>query len=113
LREMATRRTIRLPVRRIAVLAALAGMALAMAGCQLTRQSYDSVAIGQTQDEVKKAMGDPKFKSADGREWMYTAEDPRDLTRAVIRFDADNKVVGKLWQNPDKPWENNREGDAQ
>jgi outer membrane protein assembly factor BamE (lipoprotein component of BamABCDE complex) len=96
---------------RIAIVAALAGMALAMAGCQLTRQAYDNVKIGMPQDQVKKIMGDPKFKSEDGREWTYTADDPRDLTRSVIRFDADKNVTGKLWENPDKPWENHREGE--
>jgi outer membrane protein assembly factor BamE (lipoprotein component of BamABCDE complex) len=100
----------RVAAGRIAVVAVLAGVALAMAGCQLTRQSYDQVTIGQTQDDVKKLLGDPKFKSEDQREWTYTADDPRDLTRAVIRFDADKKVVGKLWENPDKPWENHHEG---
>jgi len=99
-------------LRRIAALAVLAGAALALAGCQLTRQNYDKVALGDTQDQVRKALGDPRYVSPDKNEWTYAADDPRDLTGAVIRFDDEKKVIGKKWFNPDKPWENDRAGEA-
>ena len=88
--------------------AAMLAVALAVAGCQLTRQNYQAVAIGQTADQVQKALGSPRYQF-DGN-WVYTADDPRDLTKVNIYFDADKKVVGKSWQNPEKPWENHREG---
>jgi hypothetical protein len=96
-------------LRRVAT-AAAAVVLLAIAGCQFTRQNYNAVPIGGTEDEVKKALGAPRYQL--GAEWVYTADDPRDLTKVVVRFGEDKKVVGKAWQNPEKPWENSREGEA-
>jgi len=94
--------------RRWAVAAAvLAGLALA--GCQLTRQNYNAIAVGQAADQVQKALGTPRYQF-DGQ-WVYASDDPRDLTKVTVWFGADKKVVGKSWENPDKPWENNREGE--
>jgi hypothetical protein len=95
---------------RVAATAAIAVVLLAMAGCQLTRQNYNAVPIGGTEDQVKKALGAPRYQL--GAEWIYTADDPRDLTKVVVRFSEDKKVVGKAWQNPEKPWENSREGEV-
>jgi len=95
---------------RIAAIAAMAGVALALAGCQFTRQNYEAVSIGQTQDQVKKILGSPRYQF--DAEWIYTADDPRDLTKVVVRFGEDKKVIGKVWQNPEKPWENDRAGEA-
>ncbi len=82
---------------------------LAVAGCgELARKDYDAVALGQAADQVKKALGTPRYQS--DAEWVYTADDPRDWTKATVRFGPDGKVIGKSWQNPEKPWENNREG---
>jgi hypothetical protein len=83
---------------------------LAVAGCQWTRQNYDDVKIGQTADQVKKILGDPRTRL--GSEWTYTADDPRDLRMVRIWFNADQKVVGKTWENPDKPLENDRDGET-
>lgn len=88
------------------VLAAAVG--LAAVGCQLTRQAYQAVSLGQTPDQVKKILGAPRYEFAE--EWVYTADDPRDLTKVAVYFGPDRKVVGKTWQNPEKPWENQREG---
>jgi len=82
--------------------------ALALAGCQPTRQNYMAVSVGQTQDQVRKILGTPRYQFAE--EWVYTMDDPRDLTKVTIRFDADGKVAGKSWQNPEEPWQNHREG---
>jgi hypothetical protein len=95
---------------RVAAAAGIAVVLLAMAGCQLTRQGYDAIPIGATEDQVKKALGSPRFQH--GAEWVYTADDPRDLTKVVVRFGEDKKVVGKAWQNPEKPWENSRVGEV-
>jgi outer membrane protein assembly factor BamE (lipoprotein component of BamABCDE complex) len=92
-----------------AILAAVAAVALvATAGCQLTRQNFQAVSIGQSADEVQKVLGAPRYQF--GGEWVWTSDDPRDLTKAAVYFDAEKKVVGKSWQNPEKPWENLREG---
>jgi hypothetical protein len=91
-------------------IAATAVVMLTMAGCQLARQNYNAVAIGATEDQVKKALGAPRYQL--DAEWVYTADDPRDLTKVVVRFGGDKTVVGKAWQNPEKPWENSREGEA-
>ena len=97
-------------VRLILVAAVIGGLALglALAGCQLTRKDYMAVTIGQTEDQVKKIMGDPRYQF--GNQWLYTSDDPRDLAKAVILFDDHKRVVGKSWQNPEKPWENHSEG---
>jgi outer membrane protein assembly factor BamE (lipoprotein component of BamABCDE complex) len=89
---------------------AIAALALAgaVAGCQLTRQNYQAVSIGQTADQVQKILGAPRYQF--GGEWVYTADDPRDLTKVSVYFGPDHKVVGKSWQNPERPWENQREG---
>ena len=92
---------------RIALILAV-GFGLVLAGCNLTRQGYEAVSVGQAPDEVKKALGAPRYQFE--AEWVWTNDDPRDLTKVTVRFDADKKVVGKSWQNPEKPWENHREG---
>jgi len=86
----------------------LAAAALLAAGCELTRKNYEAVGLGQGVDEVKKVLGDPRYQF-EGR-WVYTRDDPRDLTKVEIYFDNEDRVVGKAWQNPEKPWENHREG---
>ena len=90
------------------LLTAAMAAALILAGCQLTRQSFQSVSLGQAPDEVQKILGAPRYQF--GGEWIYTTEDPRDLTKVAVYFGPDNKVVGKSWENPEKPWENLREG---
>jgi hypothetical protein len=95
---------------RLLTIAAVAALVLA-AGCgQLTRKDYDVVAMGQTSDQVKQALGAPRYESP--AEWTYTFDDPTDWSRITVWFGPDGKVVGKAWQNPGKPWENNREGRA-
>jgi hypothetical protein len=94
-------------MRRACLVAGMVAL-MAAAGCQFTRQNYQSVLLGQTTDQVEKALGKPRTQN--GSEWVYTADDPRDLTMATIWFDSDKKVIGKTWENPDKPWENDRQG---
>ena len=93
---------------RRAWLAAAVAVLVAAAGCQFTRQNYQSVLLGQTADQVEKSLGKPRTQF--DNEWVYTADDPRDLAMAKIWFGPDNKVIGKSWENPDKPWENERQG---
>jgi len=95
-------------VRRTAWALVAVAVGLAVVGCQLTRQNYQAVSLGQTADQVKTILGSPRYQS--DQEWVYTRDDPRDLTKVVIYFGPDKKVVGKLWQNPEKPWENHGEG---
>jgi outer membrane protein assembly factor BamE (lipoprotein component of BamABCDE complex) len=98
-------------MRRTAALLATGLVAvLVVAGCQLTRQHYQAVAIGQTPEQVQKALGAPRFQF--GGQWVWTNDDPRDITKVAVWFGPDKKVVGKSWQNPEKPWENDREGRA-
>jgi outer membrane protein assembly factor BamE (lipoprotein component of BamABCDE complex) len=87
---------------------ALAAVLVLAAGCELTRKNYQAVGMGQEADQVKGLLGDPRY-NFEGR-WVYTRDDPRDLTKVEIYFDEDGRVVGKAWQNPEKPWENHREG---
>jgi len=91
-----------------AAMAMAMGLALVATGCEFTRQGYQAVSLGQTQDEVKNILGPATYKS--DAEWVYTRSDPRDLTKVTVRFGEDKKVIGKSWQNPEKPWENHREG---
>jgi hypothetical protein len=93
-------------MRRVGLVAVLA-LVLA-AGCQFTRQDYQSIKLGQTPDEVKKVLGSPRTQA--GPVWTYTADDPRDPVMATIWFGPDGKVIGKAWQNPDKPMDNDRAG---
>jgi len=81
---------------------------LAIGGCEFTRQGFQTVSLGQTQADVEKLLGPPTYRT--DSEWVYTRGDPRDLTKVTVRFDSEKKVVGKSWQNPEKPWENQREG---
>jgi outer membrane protein assembly factor BamE (lipoprotein component of BamABCDE complex) len=90
--------------------ALVVGLALMLAGCQLTRANYQAVSVGQSANDVKKALGNPRYQFEG--QWVYTQDDPRDLTKVEIYFDADKKVAGKSWQNPERPWENHREGQA-
>jgi len=94
--------------RRAFWAAAALAFGVALAGCQLTRQNYQAVSLGQTPDQVKKILGTPRYEFAE--EWVYTADDPRDLTKVAVYFGPDKKVVGKSWQNPEKPWENDTGG---
>lgn len=97
--------------RRWILTAALAvGLAALAAGCELTRQQYEAVSIGWTPGEVKKVMGEPRYRFE--AQWIYTRQDPRDLTKVEIRFSEDGRVAGKAWLNPERPWENHREGDV-
>ena len=93
--------------RWVALVGVLVGLALA--GCQLTRQNYDKIAVGQAADQVQKVLGTPRYQS-DGQ-WVYTSDDPRDLAKATVWFGPEKTVVAKAWENPDKPWENNHEGE--
>jgi len=87
---------------------ALAAAAMLAAGCNLTRKNYQAIGLGQEAEQVKKVLGDPSYRS-EGR-WVWTRDDPRDLTKVEVYFDEDGRVIGKTWQNPEKPWENHREG---
>ena len=89
-----------------AVLAA--GLALGLAGCQLTRQNYESVSLGMPAERVEQILGAPRYRFAD--EWVYTRDDPRDLVQVSVYFDGERRTTGKCWRNPEKPWENHREG---
>ncbi len=93
---------------RTAVAALAAGMLLAGAGCQLTRENYLAVSIGMPAQQVENILGAPRYRLDD--EWVYTRDDPRDLVKVSVYFDAETKVAGKCWRNPEKPWENHREG---
>ena len=95
--------------RRLA-LVVLGAAVLGLIGCEVTRQAYEAVSLGQAADQVKKVLGSPRYETP--TEWVYTRDDPRDLTKVSIWFGPDRKVVGKAWQNPEKPWENHREGRA-
>jgi outer membrane protein assembly factor BamE (lipoprotein component of BamABCDE complex) len=88
--------------------AAVVALGLVLAGCQLSRDNYRAVTLGQSPEEVRQLLGAPRYQY-DG-EWDYTSDDPRDLTRVSIFFGPDKKVVGKRWQNPEKPGENQHEG---
>ncbi|TFG89036.1 MAG: hypothetical protein E4H17_01350 [Gemmatimonadales bacterium] len=94
--------------RQILCAALAGGLALALAGCELTRGNYQAISVGQSPDEVKKILGNPRYQFEG--QWVYTQDDPRDLTKVEIYFGEDKQVVGKVWQNPGKPWENHREG---
>jgi len=87
---------------------ALAAVAMMAAGCKLTRKNYQAVGVGQETDQVRQVLGEPQY-TFEGR-WVYTRDEPRDLTMVEIYFDPDGRVIGKAWQNPEKPWENHREG---
>jgi hypothetical protein len=93
-------------MRKVALAAVLA--AVLVAGCQLTRQDYQGVSLGQSPDQVKKLLGSPRTQL--GQEWTYSQDDPRDPTLVKIWFGPDQKVIGKMWQNPDRPMENDRTG---
>ena len=90
----------------LAVLAA--GLALGLAGCQLTRQNYQRVSLGMPAERAEQILGAPRYRFAD--EWVYTRDDPRDLVKVGVYFDAERRTIGKCWRNPEKPWENHREG---
>ena len=90
----------------VAVVAA--GITLGLAGCQLTRQNYQSVSLGMPAERVEQILGAPRYRFAD--EWVYTRDDPRDLVKVSVYFDGERRTTGKCWQNPEKPWENHREG---
>jgi len=95
-------------VRRMVWVCLAVGIVVSAAGCELNRKNYEAVSLGLSQDEVKKVLGSPRYEFEG--QWVYTGDDPRDLTKVEIYFDADKKVVGKSWQNPEKPWENHRDG---
>jgi hypothetical protein len=95
-------------VRRMVWVLAAAGIVLSATGCELSRKNYQTVSLGNSADEVKKVLGSPRYEFEG--QWVYTRDEPRDLTKVEIYFDADKKVIGKSWQNPEKPWENHREG---
>ncbi len=86
----------------------LAAAALLAAGCELTRTNYEAVGLGQDAEQVKGLLGEPRYRFED--RWVYTRDDPRDLTKVEFYFDDEGRVVGKAWQNPEKPWENHHEG---
>jgi outer membrane protein assembly factor BamE (lipoprotein component of BamABCDE complex) len=86
---------------------------LALGGCRKAREQYDKVAPGMTRAEVQKILGAPEYEFAD--EWVYTGSSARDLGRVTIYFSHEgdrSKVVGKSWQNPDSPAENDRTGEV-
>jgi hypothetical protein len=96
-------------MKRCALCLVLASCLVALAsGCKLTRQGYEAVGLGQTQAQVQKVLGAPRYRF--DNQWVYTADDARDLTKVEVVFDESGKVVGKSWQNPEKPWENHRQG---
>lgn len=94
---------------RWAIVAAAAGLLLV--GCDTPRRKYDAVALGMAAPQVRKILGAPRYEFAD--EWVYTREDPRDLTKVTIYFggEGDEKtVVGRSWYSPERPQDNHREG---
>jgi outer membrane protein assembly factor BamE (lipoprotein component of BamABCDE complex) len=95
-------------MRRMMCVLVAVGIVVSAAGCKLTRKNYHALSLGNSADEVKKVLGSPRYESQG--QWVYTRDDPRDLTKVEIYFDADKTVIGKSWQNPEKPWENHREG---
>jgi len=64
------------------------------AGCQpaFTRQQYETVYVGQTADDVQRALGQPTEST--GTAWVYVHEKP--YYRAEIQF-TDGRVVRKSW----------------
>ena len=94
--------------RRMLWVLLVVGVTVAATGCELTRKNYQAVSLGHSADEVKKVLGSPRYEFEG--QWIYTRDDPRDLTKVEICFDEQGKVIGKSWQNPEKPWENHREG---
>ena len=95
-------------VRRMLAVVLAVGVVVSAAGCKLSRKNYQAVSLGHSADEVKKVLGSPRYEFEG--QWVYTRDNPRDLTKVEIAFDADKKVIGKSWQNPERPWENHREG---
>ncbi len=77
------------------MLSLAAGMVLAVCtGCQkFTKQRYEMVYLGMPQQEVEMSLGEPAAKFSDS--WSYLHEDP--FYKAVIKFDADGKVIDKAW----------------
>jgi len=96
-------------VRRLVILAVLALLAAGPGGCGTLRGSYNAVALGMAQGRVREILGTPRYQLAD--EWVYTQDNPRDLTLVTARF-KDGKLVAKSWQNPEKPEDDNRVGPA-
>lgn len=104
------------PRGRRGAVAAAAGLALAgwvLAGCGggLSRRAYDRVELGMRPERVRRILGAPTYEFAD--EWVYTADRPDDLTRVAVHFaaqDGGRSVVGKAWQDPNRPAKNDRQG---
>ena len=95
--------------RRRIILATLVLASALAAGCAPSRGRYDAVSLGMAPRQVGEILGTPRYSFAD--EWVYTEENPRDLTLVTIRF-KDGKVVAKSWQNPEKPESDHHEGPA-
>jgi len=96
-------------MRRQPIALALAmAVLLAAAGCNLERKNYEAVSVGQSAEDVKKILGAPRYRFEG--QWIYTRDKPSDLTKVEIHFNDEGEVVGKTWQNPEKPWENHRQG---
>ncbi len=96
-------------MRQRGMKAALVVLAAAVltAGCGLTKDRYRQVAPGMPAAEVRQILGEPRYEFVD--EWVYTRDDPRDLTKVTIAFDG-GRVVGKSWVDPEHPDESDRTG---
>ncbi len=82
-------------VKRWAIMAAVAAVAVVCGCSKLTYDNWQTVQVGSaSQDVVKATLGDP-WKTVDNT-WVYN--DPDRGVTAMIKF-KDDKVVGKEWSD--------------
>jgi len=69
----------------------------ATAGCspKFTRERYETLRAGEESGEVQRTLGEPTQKS-DGT-WTYIGARP--YRKAVIRFDADGRLISMDWSD--------------
>lgn len=68
-----------------------------LGGCvkpEFTHQTYETVFVGASAQDVLRTMGEPQSQQSDG--WTYFHERP--YYKAVIRFE-NGRVTGKAWTN--------------
>ena len=77
-----------------ALLVVIVALPLICAGCgpKFTRQTYETVYVGQPAAEVEAIMGKPAAKFSDS--WTYLHEDP--FYKAIIGFES-GRVRSKSW----------------
>lgn len=74
----------------------LAGSAM-LGGCvkpEFSHQTYETICVGASQQDVLRVMGPPQTQDANS--WIYAHEVP--FYKAVIRFD-NGLVTSKGWTN--------------